>query len=243
MSGQKHAYQGSCRRERNLQAIEECPTGPGFRMRRLLIGRASQTRAHGRQVHQVILPPAHHDPGSARGEEIGKRSRIAIQSVQTSQDVGEGKRERGGRVGDHGSGTQQFPPVIAISGVSKRGEPLVRVSLEHRGSRAHDFSTLASQVLKAAETKSKRRWGAGRSLVSGSARCLAACFVPSTSTTVQWAPRRSQSPPGGEANGDRATRSRLERACAVPLQARDQELQESGKASRDEAGPLSQTAP
>src|SRR5439155_5569667 len=98
-------------------------------MCRLLIGRASQTLLDGRQVQQVILPPVHHDPGSTWGEEIGKRSRIAIQSVQTSQDVGEGKRERGGIVSYHGSGTQQFPPVIAISCVSKRAEPLVRVSL------------------------------------------------------------------------------------------------------------------
>ena len=118
-------------------------------MPRLLIGWLLQTRTHGRQVQQVIVLPAHNNPGSTSGEEIGQRSGIAIQAVQTSQDVGEGKRKRAGIAADHRSGSQQFTPVITIAGVAERAQPLVRMRLQNRRSRAGDFSPFASQDIRA----------------------------------------------------------------------------------------------
>src|SRR5438876_12188645 len=112
----------------------------------LLIGWVQQTLLDSRQVQQVIVPPAYNDPRSTSSQQISKRSGIAIQAVQARQDVGEGKRERGGIALDHRSGSPQFSPVIAIARVSERPQPLVRMRLEYRRSRARDFSTLASQV-------------------------------------------------------------------------------------------------
>src|SRR5712692_1263910 len=240
---QEHAHPRPCGREWNIQTIVERTTGSRLRMPRLLIGWLPQTHTHGRQVQEVIVLPAHNDPRPTSGKEIGQRSGIAIQSVQTSQDVGERKRKRAGIAADHRSGSPQFPPVIPIAGVAERAQPLVRMRLQNRRSRAGDFSPFASQVCGSRDQLKAAMGREARSAVWGSARCLTACFVPSTSTTVQWLPRRSHSPPGGEANADRATRSRLERACAAPPPVLDQGPRESGKASQDAAGLLSQTVP
>src|SRR2546430_7228147 len=91
-------------------------------MPRLLIWWELQPRAHSRQVQQVVVLPAHDHPRPSRGEQIGKRSRIPIQAVQTSQDMREGKRKRGGIALDRCSGSQQFPPVIAIASVAERAQ-------------------------------------------------------------------------------------------------------------------------
>ena len=91
-------------------------------MPRLLIGWLLQTCAHGRQVQEVIVLPAHNNPRSTSGEEIDKRSGIAIQAVQTRQDMGEGKGKRAGIAADRCSGSQQFPPVIAIACVAERAQ-------------------------------------------------------------------------------------------------------------------------
>jgi len=115
-------------------------------MPRLLIGWLLQTRTHGRQVQEVIVLPAHNDPRSTSGKEIDQRSGSAIQTVQTRQDVAEGKRKRAGIALDRCSGSQQFPPVIASAGVAERAQPLVRMRLQDRRSRAGDFSPFASQV-------------------------------------------------------------------------------------------------
>ena len=152
----------------NIQAIVERTTGSRLRMPRLLIGWLLQTRTHGRQVQQVIVLPAHNNAGSASGEEIGKRSGIAIQSVQTSQDVGEGKRKRAGIAADHRSGSQQFTPVITIAGVAERAQPLVRMRLQNRRSRACDFSPFASQV---AGRRDQLKAAMGRRKVCGLGKC------------------------------------------------------------------------
>jgi hypothetical protein len=57
----------------------------------LLVGWVLQTGVHLGQVQQMIVLAAHNDPRSVLREQIGKRSRIAVQSVQARQDVGEGK--------------------------------------------------------------------------------------------------------------------------------------------------------
>ena len=170
----------------------------------LLIGWLLQTRTHGRQVQEVIVLPAHNHPRSTSGKEIDQRSGIAIQTVQTRQDVAEGKRKRAGIALDRCSGSQQFPPVITSACVAERAQPLVRMRLQDRRSRAGDFSPFASQV---AGSCNQLKAAMGQRQVCGSARCLPACFVPSTSTTVHWRPCRSHTPPAGEANADRATRS------------------------------------
>src|SRR6266704_722965 len=145
-------------------------------MPRLLIGWLLQTRTHGRQVQEVIVLPAHNDPRSTSGEEIGQRSGIAIQAVQTSQDVGEGKRKRAGIAADHRSGSQQFTPVIAIACISETGQPLMGMRLEHGGSRAHDFSPLASQVPGSSDQikatmRSRKVCCLGKCSLSGSLFC------------------------------------------------------------------------
>src|SRR5260370_12924222 len=95
----------------------------------LLVGWVLQTGNHSRQVQQMIVLAAHNDPRSVLREQIGKRSRIAIQSVQTRQDVGEGKSKRGGIALDGGFGSQQFPSVVAIACASKRPNPFVPMGL------------------------------------------------------------------------------------------------------------------
>src|SRR5258708_3581224 len=111
---QEHAHPRPCGREWNIQTIVERTTGSRLRMPRLLIGWLLQTHPHGREGPEVIVLPAHNDPRSTTGKEIGQPSGIAIPSVQTSQDVAERKRKRAGIAADHRSGSQQFPPVITI---------------------------------------------------------------------------------------------------------------------------------
>src|SRR5260370_38243769 len=96
----------------------------------LLVGWVLQTGNHSRQVQQMIVLAAHNDPRSVLREQIGKRSRIDIQSVQTRQDVGEGKSKRGGIAVDGGFGSQQFPSEVAIACVTKRTQPLVRMGVK-----------------------------------------------------------------------------------------------------------------
>jgi hypothetical protein len=163
---QEHAHPRPCGREGNIQAIVERTTGSRLSMPRLLIGWLLQTRTHGRQVQEVIVPPAHNHPGSTSGEQIDKRSGIAIQAVQTSQDVGEGKRKRGGIAADHRSGSQQFPPVITIAGVAERAQPLVRMRLQNCRSRPGDFSSFASQLCGSRD-QLKAAMGQRRGLRSG----------------------------------------------------------------------------
>jgi len=111
-----------------------------------LVGSVLQTGVHLGQVQQMIVLAAHNDPRSVLGEQIGKRSRIAVQSVQTRQDVGEGKSKRTGIALDGGFGSQQFSSVVAIACISKRAEPLMGMGLQDGRSRACHFSTLAPQV-------------------------------------------------------------------------------------------------
>src|SRR5437016_2215588 len=160
-------------------------------MPRLLIGWTLQTRTHGRQVQQVIVLPAHNDPRSSSGEEIDKRSGITIQAVQTSQDVGEGKGKRAGIAADHRSGSQQFPPVIAIAGVAERAQPLVRMRLQDRRSRAYDFSPFASQV---AGSRDQLKAAMGRRKVCGLGKCpKASCLF--CSIDIYHGPMASQAIP------------------------------------------------
>jgi hypothetical protein len=113
---------------------------------RLLIWRLAQTRPHGRQAQQIVILPAHDHPQPTRSEQIGQRSRIAIQAIQAGQHLGEGDSEFGRIAGDRVSGPQQFPAVIAVSSVPKSAYPLMRMGLEHDGSSSDDFSAFASQI-------------------------------------------------------------------------------------------------
>ena len=208
----------------------------------LLIGWVQQTLLDSRQVQQVRVPPAYNDPRSTSSQPISKRSGIARQAVQARQDVGEGKRKRGGIAADHRSGPQSFSPVIAIAHVSERREPLVGMSLQDRRSRACDFSPLASQVsgcrdqVKAA-MRSRKVCGLGKCPLSGRLLCsIDIHHGPMVALPVPHSPRR-----GGERRSCHQVFLRI--ACGAPPRELDQGRQESGKALQDEAGSLSQKAP
>src|SRR5216684_5472678 len=188
---QKHAHPRPCGREWNIQTIVERTTGSRLRMPRLLIGWLLQTCTHGRQVQEVIVLPAHNDPRSTSAKEIGQRSGIAIQAVQTSQDVGERKRKRAGIAADHRSGSQQFPPVITIASVAERAQPLVRMRLQDRRSRACDFSPFASQVCG---SRDQLKAAVGRGKVCGLGKCpLSNCLF--CSIDIHYGPMASQAIP------------------------------------------------
>src|SRR5256885_16895497 len=96
----------------------------------LLVGWMLQTGPHLGEIQQMILLATHNRPSSLLGEQISKRSRIAIQSVQTRQDVGEGKSKRAGIALDGRFRSPQFASIVAIACVSKRAKPLVGMGLQ-----------------------------------------------------------------------------------------------------------------
>ena len=118
-----------------------------------------------------------------------------------------GRASAAGIAADHRSGSQQFPPVIAIACVAERAPAIGAYALAEPSFSCVRF--LPACVPGSREPRPDQSGDEAQEglRVWGRARCLAACLVPSTSTTVQWLPRRSHTPPGGEANADRATRS------------------------------------
>src|SRR5215470_10499575 len=146
MGRQNHAHQRASGGERDIPAIEERPAGARFGVDSLLIWRKAQPVLHGRQVQQIVCLATYNDPQSTRSEQISQWGGIAIQTVQAHEDVRKWEGERRSIAGDHVSGTQEFRPVIPIAEVSKRAEPLMRMCLEHDGSRSDDFPSSTSQV-------------------------------------------------------------------------------------------------
>src|SRR2546428_13964872 len=97
--------------EGNLGTIEKGAIRPTFRVSADLDGRASKSRFDLRQIQQVIVFAAP-DQTKARGHDIGQRRGVAIEAVETDQDLGAGKR-KGGRVrGDGLDGAVQFSAII-----------------------------------------------------------------------------------------------------------------------------------
>jgi len=142
-------------------------------------------------VQEVIVLPTHNHPGSTSGEQIDKRSGIAIQAIQTSQDVREGKRKRASIAADHRSGSQQFPPVIPIASVAQRAQPLVRMRLQNRRSRTCDFSPFASQVCG---SRDPLKAAMGRRKVCGLGKCpLSDCLF--CAIDIHYGPMGSQAVP------------------------------------------------
>ena len=140
MGGNNHAYNGSSGRKGNREAIEEPTACATLRMGALLIWRLLQTRLDSRQFPQIVVFAAHNHPQPTRDEQIGQRSRIAIQSVQAKQHLGEGQRQRCGIARDHFSCPQQFTAIIAISRASEGGQPLMRMCLQHGGASSYHDS-------------------------------------------------------------------------------------------------------
>ncbi len=97
------------------------------------------------QIQQLVILAACDQP-QARGQHIGQRSRIAIESIQANQDVLQWDRHLVRISDEHLENAQQFAPVIAIACTAKGSQKLMSMSLQDGGAGAHDFSPLASVV-------------------------------------------------------------------------------------------------
>src|SRR5438067_27228 len=99
--------------EGNLGTIEKGARRPTFRMNAHLDGRLSQSRFDLWQIQQGIVFAAPNET-KARGQDIGQRSGIAIEPVQTDEDLEEGKRKGRRVTGDGLDGAFQFSAIVSI---------------------------------------------------------------------------------------------------------------------------------
>src|SRR2546423_12693517 len=102
------------------------------------------------QIQQTVVTTSG-NLSEASGEDIDERSGVAIETVETKQHRSNGKRKLCGIAGAHLDSSQEFSSVIPIAWPSKSAQKLMGMCLEDDGARAHDLSTLASQVARRAD--------------------------------------------------------------------------------------------
>jgi hypothetical protein len=136
-----------------------------------LDGWASQSRFDLREVQQgVVFTPR--DQTQARGHDIGQRSGIAREPIETDQDLGKRQRKSRGVMGDDPYRAFQFSPIVPIACAPKGSHPLMGMRLKNRGARAHDLASLAPHVawgrhLIKATMRRRKRFELGKSSLAG----------------------------------------------------------------------------
>ena len=100
--------------EGNRWAIEKGALCPTFRVSAELDGRASKSRFDLWEVQQgvVFAPP---DQPKTSGHDIGQRSGIAIEPIETNQDLGKRKRKRSRIPDDDLDGAFEVSALIPIA--------------------------------------------------------------------------------------------------------------------------------
>jgi hypothetical protein len=108
-------------------------------------GRSRQDRLHRRQIQQLVVFAARNQPQAA-AQHIGQWSGIAIESIETDDDVLQGDRHLFCIGNEELNGSEQFAPVIAIPWAAKSSQELMGMRLENHRTCAHDFSAFAALV-------------------------------------------------------------------------------------------------
>src|SRR6266568_1171526 len=145
MGGDKEAHDRSLWGEWHHQTIVEIANGSAFRMGYLGVRGQLEACLDLWQIKPAILFAPPNGPTLAR-EDLFHRGFVSIQSIDTDDDLREGKRKRR-RVGRDGlEGLSQFFSVVAVSWARKGANPLMRVRLQNRRPGSPHLSSFACEI-------------------------------------------------------------------------------------------------
>src|SRR6266702_3077430 len=166
MTGDNQPSAWSTSNQGHVWAIVKGAQGSTFWMGTHLHGGARQNRLHHCQIQERIVTTAP-DDAHTRVQDVSEHSGVAIQAIQTHQDLGEEKLVRRRIAGDHLESPFQFCAVVAIARSPKRAQELMGMRLQKRGAGAHHFPSLAPLVPRSRDlikTTMRRgqRWELGK---------------------------------------------------------------------------------
>ncbi len=166
MTGDNQPHTRSTSGQGHVWTIVKGAGGSTFRVGTHLHGRAGKNRLHHCQIQQSIVTTAPDDAHS-RVQDLSEHSSVAIQAIQTHQDLGGEKFVRRRIPGDHLESPLQFCAVIAIARSPKGAQELMGMRLQKRGAGAHHFPSLAPLVARSTDLikttmRRRQRWEVGK---------------------------------------------------------------------------------
>ncbi len=127
------------------QTIVEIANGSAFRMGYLGVRGQLEACLDLWQIKPAILFAPPNGPTLAR-EDLFQRGFVSIQSIDTDDDLREGKRKRRRVGGDGLEGLSQFFSVVAVAWARKSADPLMRVRLQNGCPGSPHVSSFAREI-------------------------------------------------------------------------------------------------
>src|SRR6266567_3111511 len=209
-------------------------------MSTLLVWWAAQTLLDHLQIQECVVFASRNETQTG-GQNIGQRSGVAIQAIQTYQDLGSREQERGRVAGDHTRGPLQISSVVTIARATKSSHPLMGVRLKDSRPGSYHFPPLAPEIPRSRDLI-KTTTCHGQGLQLGECSLTGHLFG---SIHIDNDPMLAQTIPQATWGGERLARHEicLRIASAVPPRSLDQGLQESARAPSERADDGDQTVP
>ncbi len=146
MTGDNQPHMRPTSGQRNVWAIVKGAEGSTFWVGTHLNRGAGKNRLDRCQIQESIVATAS-DEAQSRVQDICQHSGVAIQAIQTHQELGGEKLLRRRIPGDNLESSFQFFAVVAIARSPKRAHELMRMRLQNRGAGSQHFPSLAPLVI------------------------------------------------------------------------------------------------